>query len=132
MKNKLGLLEQHPVVMDACHGRKVIDRTLIDRRQPTLRTVLNPSPCTTSTAENYNKIMIVISESSSAKLVFDSSKNQLNYSLFQGGRILSVWSFAWDASVKQHPTAISHFTALGAFVVHSSSLSYTGKRLVDQ
>jgi hypothetical protein len=52
--------------------------------------------------------------------------------LFQDSKILSIWSFAWDASVKQHPTAISHFTALEAFVAHSSSLRYTGKRLGDQ
>jgi hypothetical protein len=52
--------------------------------------------------------------------------------LFQDRKIVLIWSSAWDASVKQHPTAISHFTAREAFVVHSSSLRYTGKRLGDQ
>jgi hypothetical protein len=51
---------------------------------------------------------------------------------FQGGKIVLIWSYVWDVSVKLHPTAISHFIAPEAFVVHSSSLRYTGKRLEDQ
>jgi hypothetical protein len=52
--------------------------------------------------------------------------------LFQGNKILLIWSCAWDASVKRHPTVISHFTVLEASAAHSSFLRYTGKRLGDQ
>jgi hypothetical protein len=59
-------------------------------------------------------------------------KMQLMQLLFQGGKILWIWNCVWAASVKLHPTAISCFAAPEAFVVHSSSLRYTGKRLEDQ